>query len=134
MYLDARRQHDKKFKKDLEGVRRDTVRKVTQMISLSAVVHKGYDLQHDDAEKVKKGAEHFYDALQKFMSVDDAAPYKWKEELEAMVTQWTRLVLGYKDPVPGADMSYKDLSAALTEISANLPAVIEFKKEEPPEE
>ena len=60
-------------------------------------------------------------------------PYKWKDELESMTMQWNKLVLGYKDTVPGSDMSYKDLNTALPEVMTNLPDSIEVAQEEPEE-
>jgi len=47
------------------------------------------------------------------------------------VQQWTKLVLGYKDVVPGSAMSYKDLNAALPEMLKGLPDTVEATVEEP---
>lgn len=53
------------------------------------------------------------------------APYDWGRELDAIVSQWTKLVLGYKDTVPEASMTYKDLNSALPDILKGLPETVE---------
>lgn len=64
----------------------------------------------------------------------DGGSYAWSNELEAMSAQWNKLVTGNKDQVPGSEMSYGDLSAALSKFVNKdvLPAEIVDKLPEPP--
>ena len=100
------------------------MRNVAQIISLSTVVEKGHVLKGDDADEVTICAKHFHDCLKTFMNTSGAA-YDWSPELDAIVQQWTKLVLGYKDTVPGATMKYHDLNSALPDILKGLPEIIE---------
>ena len=101
---------------------------MAQLFSLSAVLQKGYTLPEGD-DQVVQGVGHFTKCMDQFMNKDGGS-YNWADELKTMTAQWEKLVLGYKETVPGTtDMSYKGLLEALPEVMAKLPAVIEEKAE-----
>ena len=98
-------------------------------MGLSTILQKGHTLEGADAEAVTQGMEHFTTQMNKFLN-KDGGKYAWSAELDEMTAQWSKLVLGSEDKVPGSEISYKDLNEALPKYMEGLPAEIVPKKEE----
>ena len=130
-YLDQKRQQEKRLKKDLDTAKRQAVRTVANVIALSTILQKGHSLPGEDSDKVAQSVEHFTRGLSQFMN-KDGGTYAWAEELESVTASWNKLVLGYKDAIPGSEMSFKDLNIALPEMLNDkvLPAEIYAAKKE----
>lgn len=64
--------------------------------------------------------------MDKFMNKDGGS-YNWVEEHKVAATQFEKLVLGFKETIPGSEMSYKDLNEVLPEVLKKLPDVLEEK-------
>jgi len=83
-YLEQKRFKEKEEKRVLEAAKKQAVATMAQLISLSAVLQKGYTLpEGEGGEQVAQGVGHFTKCMDKFMNADGGS-YNWAEELKIM--------------------------------------------------
>lgn len=81
-YLEQKRFKEKEEKRVLEAAKKQAVATMAQLISLSAVLQKGYTLPEGGGE-LAQSVGHFTKCMDKFMNKDGGS-YNWAEELKIM--------------------------------------------------
>ena len=130
-YLEQKKKDAKDNQRKLDAAKKQAVRTVASVMSLSTILQKGHSLG-DDHEEVSQSVEHFTKCLDKFLNKEGGS-YSWSAQLNSMTGVWNKLALGYKENIPDTEMSYKALNDALPQVltDAVLPAEIEEVMDEP---
>ena len=126
-YLEQKKKGEKDMQKKMDAAKKQAVRTVASVMSLSTILRKGHTLggEGEDYEDISQSVEHFTKCLDKFLNKEGGS-YAWSNELNAITGLWNKLALGYKENIPDSEVSYKALNEALPNIltDSNLPAEI----------
>lgn len=120
----------KSHKKELTQAKKAVVTTIANMITMHSMIECGQTVP----EEIEEGVKHFSESLKKIL-VDGKDPSHWRQERDAFISSFTKLVNGSQESVPHCDVSYEEVSTGVAECisSGGYPEVIKrpFKQREP---